>query len=44
MQDALNENNWERYGWYMGRDGEMVFDWRLYVNKGKGLILRYDQI
>lgn len=44
MQNELNENNWNRYGWYKGSDGEMCFDWRAYVNKGKGLILRYDQI
>lgn len=44
MQNELNENNWNRYGWYIGSRDEMVFDWRLYVNKGNGLILRYDQI
>lgn len=44
MQNALNENNWNRYGWYKGSNGEMCFDWSVYVNKGKGLILRYDQI
>lgn len=44
MQNALNENNWKRYGWYKGSDGEMCFDWRGYVNKGYGLILKYDQL
>lgn len=44
MQNALNENNWKRYGWYVGSGNEMCFDWMVYVNKGAGLILRFDQI
>lgn len=43
MQNALNQNNWERFGWYVSR-GEMVYDWRIYIDKGKGLILKYDQL
>lgn len=43
IQNALNQNNWERFGWYVSR-GEMVYDWRIYIDKGKGLILKYDQI
>lgn len=27
MQNALNENNWNRYGWYKGSDGETAHVW-----------------
>lgn len=39
MQNELNENNWERYGWYVSR-GELCFNWMKHRDYGNGLIVK----
>lgn len=34
MQNALNGNNYERYGFYVNHKGELVFNWLKNVNYG----------
>lgn len=39
MQNALNKNNWNRYGWYKGVDG-MCYDRSVYEVTSDGLVTR----
>jgi hypothetical protein len=42
MQNALNENNWKRYGWYVDHNGEMSFNWMKYRAFSGGLIIKME--
>lgn len=42
MQNALNENNWKRYGWYVDHNGEMNFNWMKYRAFSGGLIIKME--
>lgn len=40
MQNELNENNWKRYGWYKGIDGNLCFDLSVYRKTRDGFVYR----
>ena len=42
IQNELNKNNWDRYGFYKGTDGEIHFDLMVYRNLGDGLIVKWE--